>query len=106
MSANRQRASVVEFTLFDRSYRLACEADQKLLLEQAATEFIRRVQEIKESHSGMGPESAAVMAGINCMFELLEQQAVSSWDVTEVKQKIKSLETQLERCFYEQDNLF
>ncbi|MDE2423197.1 MAG: cell division protein ZapA [Betaproteobacteria bacterium] len=106
MSSGQKQNSVVEFTLFDRSYRLACDPDQKLLLEQAAGEFVKRVKEVKEAHQGMGPEGAAVMAGINCMFELLEMQAVSAWDVNDVKQKIKSLETQLERCFYEQDNLF
>ncbi|HQT81850.1 MAG: cell division protein ZapA [Ferrovum sp. 37-45-19] len=106
MSSERQHHAVVEFKIFDRSYRLACDTDQKLLLEQAANEFIRRIQEVKEKSQGMGPEGAAIMAGINCMFELLEMKAVSSWDVNDVKQKIKSLETRLERCFYEQDNLF
>ncbi len=96
----------VEISILDRAYKVSCAPEHRDLLQEAAQEFDRRMRDVRSRSSGVGPERAAVMAGLNATYEMLEQKAASTWDVTDVKHKIKELEAQLDRCFFEQESLF
>jgi cell division protein ZapA len=96
----------VELNLLDRPYRLSCEPGQAPLLRQAGAELDRRLREIRDAHAGLGNEKAAMMVGLQAMFELLEQKAVSSVDLSEVQGRIQHLDKRLDRCFFEQESLF
>jgi cell division protein ZapA len=101
----RPVTKALEIVIYDRTYRDACEEGQHLLLQEAALELDRRMREAR-SHAEVGPERAAVMVALNAVYEMMEQKAASSWDVGEVKHRIRAVEDQLDRCFFEQVNLF
>ncbi|WP_297496728.1 cell division protein ZapA [Ferrovum sp.] len=101
----RSATKALEIVIYDRTYRVACEEDQHSLLREAAQELDRRMREAR-SHAEVGPERAAVMVALNAIYEMMEQKIASSWDVGEVKHRIKAVEEQLDRCFFEQVNLF
>ena len=96
----------LEFSIMDRPYKVSCAPEHKSLLLEAAQELDRRMREVRSHSEGIGPERAAVMAGLNAVYEMLEQKAASSWDVVDVKRRIKDLEERLDRCFFEQESLF
>jgi cell division protein ZapA len=96
----------VDLSLLDKSYRLSCEPGQAPLLRQAAEELDRRLREMRNAHAGLGAEKAAMMVGLQAMFELLEQKAMSSVDVSEVQLRVGQLDKRLDRCFFEQESLF
>ncbi|MDE1982659.1 MAG: cell division protein ZapA [Betaproteobacteria bacterium] len=96
----------VDISILDRSYKVSCAPEHKSLLQEAAQELDRRMREVRSHSDGIGPERAAVMAGLNAVYEMLEQKSASSWDVADVKRRIKDLEERLDRCFFEQETLF
>ncbi|NDU88259.1 MAG: cell division protein ZapA [Ferrovum sp.] len=96
----------LEIVVVDRTYRVNCEEEQRPLLQEAALELDRRMREVRAHSDGVGPERAAVMVALNALYEALEQKAASSWDVGEVKRRVKAVEDHLDRCFFEQDSLF
>jgi len=102
----KSQAILVEIAILDRSYKVSCNPEHQALLQEAAQELDRRMREVRGHADGVGPERAAVMAGLNAVYEMLEQKAASSWDVGDVKRRIKSLEERLDRCFFEQESLF
>ncbi len=106
MSKTAQGAVQVEFAILDRHYKVSCLPEQQGLLLEAAKELDRRMREVRGQGEGVGPERAAVMVGLNAVFEMLEQKAASSWDVTDVKRRVKEVEDRLDRCFFEQESLF
>ncbi len=99
-------AKFLEITILDRTYRVSCQPDQQALLQEAAQELDRRMREVRTQSEGVGPERAAIMVGLNATYDMLEQKSASSWDIGEVRRRIKSLEERLDRCFFEQDSLF
>lgn len=96
----------VELTLLDKPYRLSCEPGQAPLLRQAGEELDQRLRTVRDSHGGLGAEKATIMVALQAIFELLEQKAVSSVDVSEVQVRIGQLDKRLDRCFFEQESLF
>ncbi len=106
MSKPAQGPVHVEFAILDRHYKVSCLSEQQGLLLEAARELDRRMREVRGQGEGVGPEKAAVMVGLNAVFEMLEQKAASGWDVTDVKRRIKGVEDRLDRCFFEQESLF
>ncbi|MDA8416996.1 MAG: cell division protein ZapA [Betaproteobacteria bacterium] len=103
---NKSAAKVLEIVVCDRVYRVGCSDDQFLLLREAALELDRRMREVRVQGEGVGPERAAVMVALNAVYEMLEQKAVSNWDVSEVRKRVTMVEERLDRCFFEQDSLF
>lgn len=96
----------VEISILDRTYRMSCPPDQQSLLQEAARDLDRRMREVRGQADGVGPERAAVMVGLAAIYEMMEHKASSSWDVDDVKRKIKTMEERLDRCFFDQENLF
>ncbi|MHB8354192.1 MAG: cell division protein ZapA [Burkholderiales bacterium] len=102
----KSEPALVEISILDRSYKVSCSPEHLVLLREAAQELDRRMREVRGHAEGVGPERAAVMAGLNAVYEMLEQKAASSWDVGDVKRRMKGLEERLDRCFFEQESLF
>jgi cell division protein ZapA len=106
MAKPEPESITLEISILGRSYKVACAPDQQMLLQEAAIELDQRMRDARNQGEGVGPERAAVMAGLNAVYDMLEQKAASTWDVSDIKRKIKSLEDRLDRCFYEQEDLF
>jgi cell division protein ZapA len=102
----KSESVMVEISILGRAYKVSCNPEHQALLQEAAQELDRRMREVRGHAEGVGPERAAVMAGLNAVYEMLEQKAASSWDVGDVKRRIKALEERLDRCFFEQESLF
>ncbi len=96
----------VEISILDRSYKVTCDPEHQPLLQEAAKDLDRRMRDARANSEGVGPERAAVMAGLNAVYEMLEQKASSKWDINDVKRRIKGLEERLDRCFVDQESLF
>lgn len=104
--AKIDNSTSVELNLLDRPYRLSCEPGQAPLLRQAGEELDRRLREMRHAHAGLGSEKATMMVALQALFELLEQKAVSTVDLSEVQGRIQQLDKRLDRCFFEQESLF
>jgi cell division protein ZapA len=96
----------MELTVLDRNYRISAAPDKQALLQEAAQDLDRRMREVKSQADGVGPERAAVLAGLGAVYEMMEYKSASSWDVDDIKRKIKDMEKRLDRCFFDQENLF
>ena len=64
-------AKTVEVTLLGRSYRVACEDDERDALMQAVAYLDGKMNEIKKAGKVAGTERIAVMAALNVAHELL-----------------------------------
>lgn len=83
--------NTVKLNILDRDYNVACPADAESELREAAQQLHNKMTEIKQSGKVFGVERIAVMAALNLIHELRQQQQanVASEDaVTRIIDKI------------------
>ena len=109
MSAPEKRADgakTLEITLLGRSYRVACEDDEREALLQAVAYLEGKMNEIKLAGKVAGTERIAVMAALNIAHELLSMRLGEGFDMGKAKRRISSIEAKLEAALAEQEKLF
>ncbi len=110
MSANDSRAAdgakTIEVTLLGRSYRVACEDDERVALLQAVAFLDARMGEIKKGGKVAGTERIAVMAALNIAHDLLSMRLGEGFDVGEARRRIGAIEAKLEAALAKQEKLF
>lgn len=96
----------VDITLLGREYRVACPAGQEGKLLEAALLLDGRMREIERGGKLLGAEKIAIMAALNIAHDFLFAETSKGFDLHEVRRRIRGIEQQLDRCFFEQDSLF
>lgn len=66
--------NTVKLTILDRDYNVACPTDAEAELRDAARQLHNKMAEIKQSGKVFGVERIAVMAALNLIHELRQQQ--------------------------------
>ena len=96
----------IEVSLLGRSYRVACDDDERESLMQAVAYLDAKMNEIRKAGKVMGAERIAVMAALNVAHELLSLKVGSGFDVGRAKQRLSAIESKIDAAIAKQENLF
>jgi cell division protein ZapA len=96
----------VEVNLLGRSYRVACTDAEREALMQAVAYLDTKMNEIRKAGKVIGAERIAVMAALNVAHELLSVKLGGGFDVGQAKQRISTIESQLDQAIAKQEKLF
>lgn len=99
-------AKSVEVELLGRTYRVACEDNEREALMQAVAYLDGKMNEIRRAGKVMGAERIAVMAALNVAHELLSVRLGSGFDLGQAKQRLSAIESRLEEAIAKQEKLF
>jgi len=96
----------VEVNLLGRTYRVACDDDEREALMQAVAYLDAKMNEIHKAGKVMGAERIAVMAALNVAHELLSVKLGAGFDIGHAKRRISAIESQLDAALAKQEKLF
>ena len=96
----------VEVNLLGRSYRVACDDNEREALMAAVAYLDGKMNEIRKSGKVMGAERIAVMAALNVAHELLSMKLGSGMDMGSAKRRLIELESQIDAAIAKQEKLF
>ena len=96
----------IEVNLLGRTYRVACDDDEREALMQAVAYLDAKMNEIHKAGKVMGAERIAVMAALNVAHELLSVKLGAGFDMGHAKRRISAIESQLEAALAKQEKLF
>ena len=95
----------LQINVMGREFRVACpEGEQKGLLD--AVDYLnKKMGEIRDNGKVIGLERIAIMAALNIAHELLATK-VGGFDIAELKRRMESMETMLDRAMSDHSKLF
>ena len=95
----------LQINVMGREFRVACpENEQKGLLE--AVDYLnKKMSEIRDNGKVIGLERIAIMAALNIAHELLSTK-VGGFDIAELKRRMESMESMLDRAMRDHSKLF
>ena len=96
----------LEVNLLGRSYRVACDDEEREALMQAVAYLDAKMNEIRKAGKVMGAERIAVMAALNVAHELLSVRLGTGFDVGHAKRRLLELESQIDAAIAKQEKLF
>jgi len=96
----------IEVNLLGRTYRVACDDDERAALMQAVAYLDAKMNEIRNAGKVMGAERIAVMAALNVAHELLSVKLGAGFDIGHAKRRISAIESQLDAALAKQEKLF
>jgi cell division protein ZapA len=96
----------VEVNLLGRTYRVACEDNERGSLMQAVAYLDTKMNEIRKAGKVMGAERIAVMAALNVAHELLSVRLGAKFDVGQAKRRLSAIESKIDAAIAKQENLF
>jgi len=96
----------VEVNLLGRTYRVACDDDEREALMQAVAYLDAKMNEIRDAGKVTGAERIAVMAALNVAHELLSVKLGAGFDIGHAKRRISAIESQLDAALAKQEKLF
>lgn len=96
----------VDIALLGKDYRVACPAGKEGRLMEAALLLDARMREIQAQGKLLGAEKIAIMAALNIAHDFLFGDESKSYDLLEARRRIRTMEQQLDQCFFAQDSLF
>lgn len=96
----------VEVNLLGRSYRVACDDNEREALMAAVAYLDGKMNEIRKSGKVMGAERIAVMAALNVAHELLSMKLGGGIDMGQAKRRLIELESQIDAAIAKQEKLF
>jgi cell division protein ZapA len=96
----------VEVNLLGRTYRVACEDEEREALMQAVAYLDGKMNEIRRAAKVVGAERIAVMAALNVAHELLSVKLGAGFDVGQAKRRLTAIESRLDAAIAKQEKLF
>src|SRR2546421_10337602 len=100
-----EAANTVEVQLLGRTYRVACEENEREALMQAVAYLDGKMNEIRRAGKVMGAERIAVMAALNVAHELLSVRLGAGFDLGQAKQRISEIESRLDEAISKQEKV-
>jgi cell division protein ZapA len=96
----------IEISVLGRSYKIACEEDEREALLQAVAYLDSKMGDIKKAGKVSGTDRIAVMAALNIAHELLSLKVGNGFDIGQAKRRISLIEAKLDEAIAQQDKLF
>ena len=95
--------------IMGQSYRLSCRDGEQRTLREAVSYLDGKMCQLRDSGKVKGTDRIAVMAALSVAAEFLSvkspQGPLSDMSILEVKQKLESMHTVLDRVLADQENL-
>jgi len=99
-------AKTIEISILGRSYKIACEDNERDALLEAVAYLDGKMAEIKKAGKVSGTDRIAVMAALNIAHELLSLKVGNGFDIGQAKRRISGIEAKLDAAIAQQDKLF
>jgi cell division protein ZapA len=99
-------AKTIEISILGRSYKIACEDNEREALLEAVAYLDGKMAEIKKGGKVTGTDRIAVMAALNIAHELLSLKVGNGFDIGQAKRRISGIEAKLDEAIAQQDKLF
>ena len=96
----------IEISILGRSYRIACEEDERAGLLEAVAYLDGKMAAIKKAGKVTGTDRIAVMAALNIAHELLTIKVGNGFDIGQAKRRISLIEAKLDAAIAQQEKLF
>lgn len=100
----------LDVTIMGQPYRLTCRDGEERTLREAVSYLDGKMCALRDSGKVRGTDRIAVMAALGVAAEFLSvkspQGPLSDMSILEVKQKIESMHTVLDKVLTPQENLF
>jgi cell division protein ZapA len=96
----------IDINILGRSYRIACEENERAGLLEAVAYLDGKMAAIKKSGKVTGTDRIAVMAALNIAHEFLSLKLGNGFDVGQAKRRISQIEAKLDAAIAQQDKLF
>jgi cell division protein ZapA len=100
----------IDVVIMGQPYKLACSKDEEAVLREAVAYLDSKMCGIRDTGKIRGNDRIAVMASIAIAAELLSSKVsggpLSDLTLSEVKQKISSMNSLLDQALAPQENLF
>ncbi|MCC6210288.1 MAG: cell division protein ZapA [Burkholderiales bacterium] len=96
----------IDISILGRSYRIACEENERAGLLEAVAYLDGKMAAIKKSGKVSGTDRIAVMAALNIAHEFLSLKLGNGYDVGQAKRRISQIEAKLDAAIARQDKLF
>jgi cell division protein ZapA len=96
----------IEINILGRSYKIACEENERAGLLEAVAYLDGKMAAIKKSGKVTGTDRVAVMAALNIAHEFLSLKLGNGFDVGQAKRRISQIEAKLDAAIAQQDKLF
>ena len=101
-----ESAKTIEVNLLGRSYKIACEENERAALLEAVAYLDGKMGEIKHAGKVSGTDRIAVMAALNIAHEFLSTKLDGGFDIGQAKRRISLIEAKLDEAIARQDKLF
>jgi cell division protein ZapA len=101
-----ESAKTIEVNILGRSYRIACEEDERAGLMEAVAYVDGKMAAIKKAGKVSGTDRIAVMAALNIAHEFLTVKLGNGFDIGQAKRRISQIEAKLDAAIAQQDKLF
>ena len=101
-----ESAKTIEISILGRSYRIACEEDERAGLLEAVAYLDGKMADIKKAGKVSGTDRIAVMAALNIAHEFLTVKLGNGFDIGQAKRRISQIEAKLDEAIAQQDKLF
>jgi cell division protein ZapA len=95
----------VTVTIMDRDYQISCGEDQQQELKESAKKLDHTMREIRLSGKLIGLERIAVMAGLNLIHELIQQDQQDNGLEAAQQQRIRALNIKLDKAIAKHQRL-
>jgi cell division protein ZapA len=99
-------AKTIEISILGRSYKIACEDNERDALLEAVAYLDGKMADIKKAGKVSGTDRIAVMAALNIAHELLSLKVGNGFDIGQAKRRISGIEAKLDAAIAQQDKLF
>lgn len=92
-------AEPVSVSILDRDFLIACTAEERPALLEAARYLDAKMREMRSAARSAGLDRIAILAALNISHELLNERQRESTDSAQLAEKLQALNTKLERAF-------
>ena len=99
-------AKTIEVNILGRSYKIACEENERAGLMEAVAYLDGKMAAIKKAGKVTGSDRIAVMAALNIAHEFLTMKLGNGFDIGQAKRRISQIEAKLDAAIAQQDKLF
>lgn len=88
----------VSVHIMDKEYLIACEEDERELLQSAVNLLNEKMQEVRNSGSVIGTERIAVMAALHIAHDLIEYKNQNDNYASRIDNDVKRLRQKIEQA--------
>ena len=86
----------VEVKILDKEFLIACPAEEKQGLIQAADYLSEKMHEIKSSGKVIGTDRIAIMAALNITHEMLQNRSIDNPNNSKTLERIQKISKQID----------